>query len=294
MSGYAVQVSELTKSFRRTLGLRAFTAVDSISFDVRSGEILGFLGPNGAGKTTTIKCMLGLLRPTGGSVSLWGMRPASAEVRRRLGYVPENPDYEDSFTGMELMRMFARMRRLDDGRARMLALLSRVGLEGWEDARIRSLSKGMRQRLSLALCLQSDPDLLVMDEPTGGLDPLARKEFRDIILEENDRGATVFLSSHLLSEVETVCTRAVILARGEKVSEGSLEELMRSGDEHRITFSPPDDPDRTDERVVPEERLQEEIDSLRASGARVRLISPVYRTLEEVFLSATSNRGGSG
>jgi ABC-2 type transport system ATP-binding protein len=279
-------VDRLEKVFHRKLGLSSFKAVDSVAFDLEDGEILGFLGPNGAGKTTTIKCILGLLKPTSGIVSLWGSHPGTGSVRRRIGYVPENPDYEDLFTPAEMLDMFSSMRGLDMGMSGIMALLSRVGLSGWEKVRMKNFSKGMRQRVSLALALQSSPDLLIMDEPTGGLDPAARKEFRDIILEENARGASVFLSSHLLSEVETVCHRAVILSKGRKVAEGRMEELLRTEDTYSVRYRSADQDDET-EITVSETELQSVVDDIRGKGLVITGVAPVYRSLEDVFLSAT-------
>ena len=288
MEDYPLQVKELQKSFKKKLGLSSFKALDSISFHLSPGEILGFLGPNGAGKTTTINCVLGLLKPSGGKVSLWGSQPAAPQVRRRIGYVPENPDYDDLFTPLEFMMMFSSMRRLNMSRNRIYAILDRVGLSKWEEVRIRNFSKGMKQRVSLALALQSEPELLIMDEPTGGLDPAARKEFRDIILEENRRGVSVFLSSHLLSEVETICDRAVILSKGKKVIEGKLDELMRTEDHYRIEYRVSD---KQEELEIHAALLQNTIDDLRGRGYSIISVNPLYRSLEEVFLSATTGVG---
>ncbi|RKZ05118.1 ABC transporter ATP-binding protein, partial [Candidatus Fermentibacteria bacterium] len=158
----------------------------------------------------------------------------------------------------------------------------------WEEVRIRNFSKGMKQRVSLALALQSEPELLIMDEPTGGLDPAARKEFRDIILEENRRGVSVFLSSHLLSEVETICDRAVILSKGKKVIEGKLDELMRTEDHYRIEYRVSDEPEELEIHAA---LLQNTIDDLRGRGYSIISVNPLYRSLEEVFLSATTGVG---
>ncbi len=291
MTNVPIKVDNLEKTFRKTLGFSSFKAVDSLSFQVNKGEILGFLGPNGAGKTTTIKCILGLLKPTSGNVLLWNDLPASNNVRTRIGYVPENPDYEDIFTPLEFMTMFSSMRKLDISKDQMVSILGRVGLEAWVKVRISNFSKGMKQRMSLALALQSQPELLIMDEPTGGLDPAARKEFRDVILEENSRGATIFLSSHLLSEVETICDRAVILANGKKVTEGNLDDLLRTEDLFSISFTVPGtESDVLEKKEVIAADLQKTIDELRQNGQNILEIKPVYRSLEEVFLSAT--RGG--
>lgn len=280
-----IEVNNLTKVFRKFLN-PGFKAVDAISFSMVQGEILGFLGPNGAGKTTAIKCILGLLFPTSGKTVILGSSPASRLVRNRIGYIPENPDYEDAFTPMEFLRAYSSMRNLNMPEREMHHLLERVGIPGWENTRIRNFSKGMRQRLSLALALQSKPDLYILDEPTGGLDPLARKEFRDIILEERDRGASVFLSSHLLSEVETICDRAIILSKGKKVAEGSLQELLTTDNKFRIEFSRPEQSEK-EELIVDEQQLQSTIDTLRKERAEISIIHPIYNSLEEIFLSVT-------
>lgn len=284
VTGSPVSVEGLHRTFRTKAGLASVEAVKNVDFTVEPGEILGFLGQNGAGKTTTMKCVLGLLKPTAGRVRLWGLPPGSPAVRARMGYIPENPDYEDSFSSLELLRAFGSMRGLPGGDREWRKLLDRVGLRGWETVRLRQYSKGMRQRLSLALALQSEPDLLVLDEPTGGLDPLARREFRRIILEENARGATVFLSSHLLSEVESVCHRVVILNRGMVVRSGTLESLLGGEDTHRIWYMA----DETrKEMTVASSGLQESIDLLRARGCPIVGVERTWKSLEEVFLSAT-------
>ncbi len=284
MKDCALSVEELSKRYPRAGGFRRFPALSGVSFELDRGEILGFLGPNGAGKTTTIKCILGLLRPDSGVLAVFGSPPASPAVRARLGYVPENPDYDDSFTPLEYLSVFASMRGIRHSDEASRALLGRVGLSGWGGTRLRRLSKGMKQRLSLALALQSRPDLLVMDEPTGGLDPGARKEFRDIILEENGRGASIFLSSHILSEVETVCDRAVILSSGRVVASGSLDELLRSEDLWRIAYTRGG---TAGSESVHRAGLQDRIDALRASGAEIEEVARHFRSLEDVFLTAT-------
>ena len=281
-------VEDVVKNYTRKL--HSFHALDNVSFTLKSGEILGFLGPNGAGKTTMIKCILGLLFPTQGKILLWDRPPAHHKVRKLIGYVPESPDYEDTFSPMEFLQGFAHMRKSRQSDSEMIELLRRVGLTGWENVRIRQFSKGMRQKLSLAIALQFKPQLIIMDEPTGGLDPVARKRFRDIILEENVRGATIFLSSLLLSEVETVCHRAIILSRGKIVRQGSMEELLRTENEYRILYrtGPGEDSTYSEEEItVHEKRLQSEIESLQARGCEIREVGQIYRSLEDVFLSAT-------
>jgi ABC-2 type transport system ATP-binding protein len=285
-------VEDVVKKYTRKL--HSFHALENVSFSMKSGEILGFLGPNGAGKTTMIKCILGLLFPTQGKILLWDLPPAHHKVRKLIGYVPESPDYEDAFSPMEFLQGFAHMRGFHQTDDEMIELLGRVGLTGWENVRIRQFSKGMRQKLSLAIALQFKPELLIMDEPTGGLDPVARKRFRDIILEENGRGATIFLSSHLLSEVETVCHRAIILSRGKVVREGSMDELLLTENEYRILYrtAPGEDSTCSEEEItVHEKRLQSEIGSLQARGCEIIRVGQIYRSLEDVFLSATGETG---
>jgi ABC-2 type transport system ATP-binding protein len=204
-----------------------------------------------------------------------------------LGYVPENPDYEDSFTPLEYIGLFAAMRGFDRSASAASALLDRVGLSGWGTTRLRKLSKGMRQRLSLALALQGSPGILILDEPTGGLDPGARKEFRDIILEENRRGASIFFSSHILSEVETICSRALILSNGRIVRSGTMEDLLSGENTWRVRYL-----SGSSEKEEPVElaALQERIDALRRDGAEIIEVARQFRSLEEVFLSAVSGR----
>lgn len=283
---HPLQVNDLSKQFARKRRLGSVQAISSISFDVRQGEIVGFIGHNGAGKTTTIKCILGLLKPSEGGVSLWGSLPAAPVVRKRIGYIPENPDYDDSFNPMEYLNMFASMRGLSGLSSDWMKLLRRVGLAGWESTGIRQFSKGMRQRMSLAIALQSRPDLLIMDEPTGGLDPIARKEFREIILEENRRGASVLLSSHILSDVETICSRAIILSRGRLMAEGSMDDLL--GQEHlfRITVISRKTGKEVEE-IITEADLQTRIDSMRQDNLTIVKVERALKSLEEVFMAAT-------
>ncbi len=280
-----LSVDRLSKRYPRQKGFGSFQAVLDVSFDLDRGEILGFLGPNGAGKTTTMKCILGLLSLSGGRVEVFGAPPAAAAARRRMGYVPENPDYDDSFTPSEYLGFFASMRGISWSTGDTSRLLGRVGLSGWKDARIGKLSKGMRQKLSLAIALQGAPDLLVMDEPTGGFDPLARKEFRDILTEENGRGASCLLSSHILSDIETVCSRALIIAGGRVVREGSMEDLLSSQNRQRILHRMPGS--APVETLVDPEALQAGIDSIRASGGEILEVGRRIESLEDVFLSAT-------
>jgi ABC-type multidrug transport system ATPase subunit len=186
---------------------------------------------------------------------------------------------------MEYLTMFASMRGLAGGEKKWNTILSRVGLSGWEKTVLKQFSKGMRQRMSLALALQSEPDLFLMDEPTGGLDPVARKEFRDIILEENKRGASIFLSSHILSEVETVCNRAVMLSKGKLIAEGSLENLLGAEKTYRLVAE--NSSGDSVELEIPESGLQQKIDKAREKGLSVTRVELKLKTLEEVYISVS-------
>jgi ABC-type multidrug transport system ATPase subunit len=287
--GPTLSVAGLSKKYPKQRGIGSFQALADISFDLVQGEMVGFLGPNGAGKTTAMKCILGLLTPSSGRIEVFGLPPASAGARRKMGYIPENPDYDDAFTPAEYLGFFASMRGISWSSRETARILGRVGLERWKDARIRKLSKGMRQKLSLALAIQGSPDLLLMDEPTSGFDPLARKEFRDILLEENARGACCFLSSHILSDIETVCSRALILAGGRVVREGSMEVLLSSQNMQRIVYRMGGP--GLEEVLVDQPALQDGIDRIRASGGEILQVERQIRTLEDVFLSATGEGG---
>lgn len=204
-------------------------AVRGISFEVRQGEIFGFLGPNGAGKTTTIKTLLGLIFPSAGTVRLFGREVTDPEARRRVGFLPENPYLYQYLTAREIMDLAGRlsgMREPERGR-RAAELLARVGLGSVMDRPVRKFSKGMLQRTGLAQALMGDPDLLILDEPMTGLDPIGRKEVRDLILEERALGRTVMFSSHILSDVEMLCDRLAIVNRGELAAYGTLDSLLR-------------------------------------------------------------------
>jgi ABC-2 type transport system ATP-binding protein len=221
-----LRTEKLTKVF--DVGLRKVAAVDGLDLEVAEGEIFGFVGPNGAGKTTTIKMLMGLIFPTRGKAWIFDAPIPSNAARARLGYLPENPAYYDFLTGMEAMRFYAKLagvpgpsrgRRCED-------LLGLVGLSDAAGRQIRKYSKGMQQRLGVAQSLLSDPALVVLDEPMSGLDPIGRKEVRDLILELRRRGTTVFFSTHILPDVETLCDRVGMIAAGRLRAVGRLGELL--------------------------------------------------------------------
>ena len=224
-----IRVTGLRKEFRQGFFMRRVLAVKGVSFEVESGEIFGFLGPNGAGKTTTIKMLTGLIAASGGEATLFGDPVPSPRALARVGFLPENPYVYPYLSPTEFVELCARLSGLSAraARDRTRQVLDQVGVLYAADRPVRRLSKGMLQRTGLAAALVSDPELLILDEPMSGLDPVGRKEVRDLILDERKNGRTIFFSTHILSDVEAMCDRVAILRRGEVVVSGRLGELLR-------------------------------------------------------------------
>jgi len=229
MAETLIRVTGLEKTFRQGFWMRRVNAVRGISFAVERGAIFGFLGPNGAGKTTTIKVLTGLIRMTRGEATIFGLPVTDPRARRQVGFLPENPYIYPYLTPLEFVRLCGRLSHVPsralERRAR--EVLERVGMSAAQERPVRRLSKGMLQRTGLAAALVSEPELLILDEPMSGLDPVGRKDVRELILEERRRGRTIFFSSHILSDVETLCDRVAILREGKVVEEGRLDTLLR-------------------------------------------------------------------
>jgi ABC-2 type transport system ATP-binding protein len=225
----AIRTEGLSKHY--TVGFwrsRPYVALDSLDLQVSQGEVFGFLGPNGAGKTTTLKLLMQLIFPTAGRAEILGRPVGDVAVRRRIGYLPENPFFYDNLTAEELLGYFATLfgYRGQDRTARVARILDEVGLGAERRFQLRKYSKGMLQRVGLAQALVNDPEVIFLDEPMSGLDPIGRREVRDIILRLRDRGTTVFFSSHILADAETLCSRVAILAQGKLVAAGNVSELV--------------------------------------------------------------------
>jgi ABC-2 type transport system ATP-binding protein len=301
----ALSTFELTKDY--AIGFwrkRPYRALDRLTLEVASGEVFGFLGPNGAGKTTTLKLLMQLVFPTSGRAEMLGRPLGALDVKRRLGYLPENPYFYDYLTAEELLAYFARLfgYRGAEIRRRASRLLDDVGIGAERRLQLRKFSKGMLQRVGIAQALINDPELVIFDEPMSGLDPLGRRDVRSLILRLRDRGATVFFSSHVLSDAEALCSRVAILARGRLLATGRLDEMLafkargwelvvsgladacvpaegptvkrvvRIGD-RRYQLELPLDP-------APERLLAQ----LTAAGAELVSLNPIRETLEDFFV----------
>ena len=219
-SSNALETRRLTKRYG------SVTAVDDLTLNVARGEIFGFLGPNGAGKTTSVKMLVGLARPSGGEGTLLGLPLGERRARKKLGYLPELFRYQEWLTGREVLRFHAKLAALPHPEREIEELLTRAGLSGRGDTRVGTYSKGMQQRLGMAVALLGDPDLVVLDEPTSALDPLGRLEIRELLRALKNRGTTVFLNSHLLTEVEQVCDRVAVITHGRIVAQGPLRQIL--------------------------------------------------------------------
>ena len=223
-----VQAVGLTKMFRDFWGRPKARAVNGIDFEIRPGEVVGLLGPNGSGKSTTIKMLLGLLYPTGGKISVFGRSPRAVETKREIGYLPEESYLYKFLTAEETLDFFGSLFNLSapDRKMRINQLLDMVGLAHARHRRVGEFSKGMARRIGLAQAMINDPAFLVLDEPTSGLDPIGCREVKDLILALKKRGKTVLITSHLLSDVEDICDRVIVLYGGQIRAEGALDELL--------------------------------------------------------------------
>jgi ABC-2 type transport system ATP-binding protein len=298
-----LRASALAKTFRKPFSGKRVEAVRGVSFEVERGEIFGFLGPNGAGKTTTIKMLMGLVAPTAGTVEIFGVRAPAPNLLRRVGFLPENPYVYPYLSPREFVTLCGRLSGLTGGllRERVVRVIERVGMNHAIDRTVRALSKGMLQRVGLAAALVHDPEVLVLDEPMSGLDPVGRKEVRDLVVEERHRGRTVFFSSHILSDVEMLCDRVCILRRGEVVVAGALRDLLVEGKRRsEVTIGGASEALRTalapmakvtravgDVLVMEMEgdaAVRDVVQRALAEGARLDSVTPKRETLEDLFV----------
>lgn len=299
MSSPAIATENLTKVYPHGfLNLNKRTSLEGLNMQVEMGEIFGFIGPNGAGKSTTIKLLMSLIFPTAGSARILGKPISDVEMHRDIGYLPEQPYFYDYLTASELLDYFARIHDLAavERKERVQNMLKKVGLETAGKIQLRKYSKGMLQRVGMAQAILHDPQLVILDEPMSGLDPVGRREVRDIILELKREGKTVMFSTHILSDAEMLCDRVGVIVGGKLRGMGAPEQLVdmktqgmeilfeltgqgsapllakaaRTGDRYRLQ--------------VPEQDLYGAIDQLRAAGAKILSVSQVRATLEEFFM----------
>jgi ABC-2 type transport system ATP-binding protein len=225
---WAIETRNLRKVYRPLFGGNPITAVDNLNLQVPAGTVFGFLGPNGAGKTTTIQILIGNVYPTAGEAFVLGYRAGALAAKRKLGFLPEKFQFHDFLTAEEFLRMHGRLAKMDGAtlQRRIDEVLELVGLAERRTSKIREFSKGMQQRIGLAQAILHDPDLVILDEPTSALDPLGRRRVREVVQYLKERGKTVFLNSHLLSEVERSCDQVAIINKGRVVVQGTLDELL--------------------------------------------------------------------
>ena len=278
-SGDSVVIcQQLTRVFKDFWMRDRARAVSNLSFEIRPREVFGLLGPNGSGKSTTIKIILGLLRPSSGRVAVFGRSPSDVAIKRRIGYLPEESYLYGFLNGRETLEYYAKLFELDHRtrERRMDELLDMVGLAGAQFRPVREYSKGMQRRIGIAQALINDPDFLILDEPTTGLDPIGTRQIKDLIIELGRRGKTVLLSSHLLADVEDCVDRLVILYGGQKRAEGTCAELLESRSKTNI------ETDTLDEATIAE---VDRVIRLRSGGERgVSRVSRPRQSLEELFL----------
>ena len=306
-AGPVVSVKDVVKDFRPGFGLRAKRVLHGVSFDVQEGEIFGFVGPNGAGKTTTLKVLMGLIRATSGSASILGHDVSESQYRNHIGFLPENPYFYDFLTGTEFLNFYAKVSGVPAQKrpGRVAELLEQVGLAYAGQSRLRTYSKGMLQRIGIAQAIVHDPDIVFLDEPMSGLDPIGRKEIRDLILRLNGEGKTIFMNTHILSDVEMLCHRVAILVNGKIRYSGSSEQFLASEERSAdvvLARLPADAVQIIEERFgvpmrgqgdhvemrIPEKEVKDLLRLALDTGSEVVSVTPHRVSLEAIFLSAVS------
>ncbi|MCI0450201.1 MAG: ABC transporter ATP-binding protein [Chlorobi bacterium] len=299
-----IETQNLSKEYSSGFSKQKVNALNDFSFSVNEGEIFGLLGPNGAGKTTLIKILLAITFPTRGNAKIFGTDVRNHKAKAKVGYLPENHRFPNYLTGEQVLSFYGRlsgMKPNDAFKKRIDELLELMKLTQWKQTKIKKYSKGMMQKLGLAQSILSEPDLIFLDEPTDGVDPIGRKEIRDILIELKSKGKTIFLNSHLLSEVEMICDRVAILNKGDLVKEGNVDDLTKAENIFAIHTVEPlnielkqkilaiDSNAGAGENEINTEagvdNLNKIIDLLRKNKIRIQSVSQKTSTLEELFIN---------
>jgi ABC-2 type transport system ATP-binding protein len=272
----AVEIRDLVKDFKTSFRRKPLRAVDGVSIRIMPGEVYGLIGPNGSGKSTTMKALLGLVAPTSGNCAIFGKDSLKVDSRNEVGFLPENPYFYKHLSGAETLRFYGRLCGIGGKilKDRVNELLALVDLEGARDRRIGGYSKGMLQRIGLAQALIQEPRLVILDEPTAGVDPVGSRQIRDLILKLRERGITVFLCSHLLEQVQEVCDHVGIIFRGRMIREGRLEDLISIEDQTDIVLK-----DATPELLA---KIADLVS--KSPGASIVRTGKPRTTLERLFL----------
>ncbi len=313
MAAPSIQVTGLTKVYSTAFSRNPVTALKDLDLTVEAGEIFGLLGPNGAGKTTLVKILLSVVRQTSGTAQLFGMPVSNPASRLKIGFLPENHRFPEFLTPDQMLSLYGRLAGVSEKEraTRIPELLDLVNMSEWRHVKIKKFSKGMMQRVGLAQAMMNNPELIFLDEPTDGVDPIGRREIRDVLIVLKNQGKTIFLNSHLLSEVEQTCTSVAILNKGKKIREGRVEDLTRVETHFDVKTTPLSETvfqliaqkfsieillaEEQDQALVTY-RLKDSdraalnglIDTLRSAGVEIEEIQPVKQSLEDRFVEEVS------
>jgi ABC-2 type transport system ATP-binding protein len=302
MGEIALRIEKLNKWFRSNFLFKKIIALENLNIEIKKNEIFGFLGPNGAGKSTTIKCVLGLIKPNSGKIEIMDSKITNRATRKKIGFLPENPYFYDYLTGREFLHFCGKLFKIESKKRKELieSLLEKMSLSKSADLQLRKYSKGMKQRIGFAQAMINDPDIYFLDEPMSGLDPLGRRLIRNCIHELKERGKTVFLNTHIMSDVEMICDRLGILINGKLIKIGTLDELLGNSVEmfemivnvdeftknllNSISIKIMQKGDKQFVYVDSEYKMSQALTIVGENKGKVHAIIPIRKTLEDFFM----------